>query len=160
MSTETDAKNLHIDEDNPFLLLSDTQWRYVTLRIDNPSMSKKDAAEALEMSPQTIYHWPRYVDAALEKAREDMHSAALTVRKNALLKAMRVKMALLDSIDERVRDKAATDILEWELGKANQPLTGKNGDAIKQDVTLDLSSATIEQLKALAAWDAETTSEE
>jgi len=104
------------------------QWRYVTKMIDKPQYTKKEAAQELKRSPATVYNWPKYVDAAIAKAREDMHEAALTVRKNALLKAMRVKTALLDNKDARVRDKAATDILEWELGKAMQPLGGKGKD--------------------------------
>lgn len=127
MTSGPGTKNQHI-EDDPFLMLSDAQWRYITARIDNPQFTIKATAEYLELSPQTVYHWPSYVNEALELARADMHKAALTVRKNALLKAMRVKAALLSSTDERIRDKAATDILEWELGKAKQPVGGTGQD--------------------------------
>ena len=131
MTSEADTKNLHT-EDDPFTLLSDAQWRYVTARIDNPKFTKKDAAEYIELNPQTVYRWPDYVDQALEVARADMHCAALTVRKQALLKAMRVKLALLDNEDARLRDKVATDVIEWELGKATQfnEVSGKDGGAL------------------------------
>ena len=62
------------------------------------------------------------------------------MRKNAVLKAIAVKVKLLDSDEESIRSKAATEIIEWELGKATQPteLTGKNGGAIEtKDVSLD-----------------------
>jgi hypothetical protein len=128
MTSEKNISKPIIESDDPFLRLSDVQWRYVTTIIDNPQFSKKDAAGAIGVRPATVYNWPKYVDQAVAKAREDMHEAALTVRKNALLKAMRVKTALLDHKDGRIRDKAATDILEWELGKAAQPLKGGADD--------------------------------
>lgn len=130
MTSEKTTQEQHINGD-PFSRLSDLQWRFITALIDNPEFSKKDAAELIGIMPQTTYRWPKFVDEALALAREDMHMAALTVRKNALLKAMRVKLALLNSADEKVRNSAATDIIEWELGKANQPLTGKGGGAIE-----------------------------
>ena len=123
-------------EDDPFLMLSDTQWRFVTAMIDNPKFNKADAARHVKLKPNTVYGWGDIVDRAVAMARKDMHSAALTVRKNALLKAMQVKLKLLDHKDGRIRDKAATDILEWELGRATQPLggTGKDG-AIPVELT-------------------------
>jgi hypothetical protein len=155
MASETDIKKPTTNDD-PFLLLTDVQWRYVTTMIDNPDFTKKQGAKAVGLRPATIYNWPDHVGAAIEKAREDMHSAALTVRKNALLKAMRVKLALLDNKDARIRDKAATDILEWELGKASQPLTGTGKDgAIAHEVTIDVSKLDIDAIKELAAWDTE-----
>lgn len=118
--------------DDPFAMLSDLQWRYVTAMLDNPSFTKADGARFIGIKPNTVYNWDKYVDKAITLAREDMHRAALTVRKQSLLKAMRVKLALLDSDDEGVRGRAATDILEWELGKATQPLggPGKDGEII------------------------------
>ena len=135
MTNETDTPNLHIEAD-PFSMLSDVQWRYVTARIDNPKFTKKDTAEHLKLNVQTVYRWPHFVDEALALAREDMHKAALTVRKNALLKAMQVKLKLLDHKDGRIRDKAATDILEWELGKASQPISGTGKDGAIMIVNL------------------------
>jgi hypothetical protein len=129
--TQTREKKLkNIITDDPFSMLSDTQWRYVTAMLDNPEFSKADGARAVGLVPRSIYNWPDYVDDAIELAREDMHRAALTVRKQSLLKAMRVKLALLDSDNESVRNRAATDILEWELGKAAQPLGTKDTDGV------------------------------
>jgi hypothetical protein len=119
-----------ITEGDPFLALSDTQWRYVTAMLDNPSFSKADGARHIEIKPDTVYKWGNVVDDAIAAAREDMHRAALTVRKQSLLKAMRVKLALLDSDNEGIRNRAATDILEWELGKAAQPLGTKDADGV------------------------------
>jgi len=119
---------------DPFALLTDSQWRFVTAMLDNPSFSKADAARDVGLKPNTVYAWPDHVDAALLLAREDMHRAALSVRKQALLKAMQVKLDLLESKDAKLRDKVATDIIEWELGKAIQraqhEVSGRDGGAI------------------------------
>ena len=139
--TENQTKttdNLHTDD--IFALLSDNQWRFVTAMVDNPSFSKKEAAEHIGLLPDTVYRWGNIVNEAVEKAREDVHEAALSMRKRAVLKALRVKISLLDSEEESIRSKAATEIIEWELGKSTQPteLTGKNGGAIEtKDVSLD-----------------------
>lgn len=118
-------------ENNPFLQLSDTQWRYITARIENPQFNIKQAAEHIGVAPTTVYNWDNYVSEALELAREDLHGATITMRKQALLKAMAVKVALLDSDDENVRQRAANDLIEWELGKAGQPITGADGGELK-----------------------------
>jgi hypothetical protein len=118
-------------DESPFLLLSDTQWRYVTAMVENPTFSKKDAAEHLKLSPATVYEWTQkapYVELALEQARHNVHNAALSMRKQAVLKALAVKIALLDSDDENVRSRAATELIEWELGKASQQLDIGNKD--------------------------------
>ena len=122
--------------ESPFSLLSDTQWRYVTAMVENPNFSKKDAAEHLDLSPATVYEWTQkapYVEEALLQARSDIHSVALERRKQAVLKAIAVKIALLDSEDEGVRSRAATELIEWELGKAtmSHEHSGKDGGAIE-----------------------------
>lgn len=124
MTSKTEEKPKKPKDDvaiSPFLLLSDTQWRYITAMVENPTFSKKDAASHIGLSVSTIYEWTKktpYVDIALEHARANIHEAALERRKQAVLKAIAVKIALLDSEDEGVRSKAASEIIEWELGKA------------------------------------------
>lgn len=115
-----------------FSLLSDTQWRFVTAMIENPSFSKKDAAHHIGITPDHVYRWPDYVNDAIAQARADVHEAARTMRRQAVLKAIAVKIALLNSDDEAIRSKAATEIIEWELGKASQitEVTGKDGGAL------------------------------
>ena len=108
-----------------FSQLSENQWRFVTAMVENPAYSKKEAAEHIGMNPQTIYKWGDLINRAVELARRDIHSAALDRRKQAVLKAISVKLALLDSDDENVRSKAASEIINWELGQATQ----------KQDLT-------------------------
>ena len=103
-----------------FSLLSDVQWRFVTAMVENPTFTKKAAAEHIGITADTAYRWPDYVDDAVEQARQEIHNAARAMRKQAVLKAIAVKLKLLDSDDEAIRSKAASEIIEWELGKAIQ----------------------------------------
>ena len=125
------TQNLHTDD--VFAQLSDSQWRFVTAMVENPSFSKKDAAEYIGINPDTAYRWPKHVNEAVEQARANVHDAALSMRKQAVLKAIAVKLALLNSDDENIRSRAATEIIEWELGKATSRTehTGADGGAIK-----------------------------
>ena len=147
--TET-TDNLHTDD--IFALLSDNQWRFITAMVDNPSFSKKEAAEHIGLLPDTVYRWGNIVNEAVEKAREDVHEAALSMRKRAVLKALRVKISLLDSEEESIRSKAATEIIEWELGRAKQPteLTGKNGGAIEYSKAIKAEELSDDELAAIA----------
>lgn len=124
------SQKQHIED--VFSQLSDSQWRFVTAMVENPHYSKKDAANHIRVTPDTVYRWPKYVDHAIEIARKDVHRAALSMRKQAVLKAIAVKLKLLDSEDENVRSKAASEIIEWELGKATQRTenTGVDGGPI------------------------------
>jgi len=53
------------------------------------------------------------------------------VRRRNLAKAMLVKVAGLDSDDERTRQNVSTEIIEWEMGRAQQTTklegTGEGG---------------------------------
>jgi len=116
-NTQT-TENQHTDD--LFSQLSDTQWRFVTAMVENPSFSKKDAAVHIGITADTVYRWDKVVDKAIEQARANVHDAALSMRKQAVLKAIAVKIALLDSDDENVRSRVSTELIEWELGKASQ----------------------------------------
>lgn len=99
-------------------LLSKDQLRYVVASLDYPT--KKEAAEAVALRPNTIYGWPEYVDEAIKLMAIEAADSALAIRRRNLVKAMMVKVAGLDADDDAVRQKAATEIIEWELGKAGQ----------------------------------------
>ena len=49
-----------------------------------------------------------------------MEEAVRSVRKRNLLKAIMVKVAGLDSSDESIRQKVASELIEWELGTATK----------------------------------------
>lgn len=98
-----------------------------------------EAAKAIRLSPKTVYNWKPEVRLLIEEAAQIMSAnvleAALEIRRHNLVKAMAVKSAGLDSGNEVVRQKAASEIIEWELGKADQPLTGKDGEPLIPTVT-------------------------
>ena len=105
--------------------LSKDQLRYVIARQEHPT--KKDAAVSIGMKANTAYNWNGLVEEAVElMALESVESARIMNRK-VIPKAMAVKIAALDSDNEAIRQKAATELIEWMTGKAPQPLTGEGG---------------------------------
>jgi len=103
--------------------LTKDQLRFVVALQEYPT--KKEAAEAIGLKPDTAYRWNGIVEeAAGLMALESVESARIMNRK-AVPKAMAVKIAALDSDNEVIRQKAATELIEWMTGKASQPLTGE-----------------------------------
>lgn len=112
--------------------LSKDQIRFVVALMDHPS--KKEAAESIDIKPDTAYRWNGNIDKAAQLMALDRAEAAKAIRRNAIVKAMAVKLAGLDSDDESIRQKVATELIEWELGKALQ----------RTDVDLDVNKLVIE----------------
>jgi hypothetical protein len=103
-----------------FQRLTKDQMRYV-VAMQN-CKSKKDAAEELGIPVGTIYNWPEYVNEAVELLARDIVEFARQLRRKALAEAVAVQIKGLESDDERVRQAAAKEIFEAELGKATQAL--------------------------------------
>jgi len=122
--------------------LTANQIRFVTARQDYST--DKDAAQAVGISPSTVKDW-KYkgvpIDAAVELMAKDGLVVARKVRQRNIAKAMLVKVAGLDSNDERLRQGVATEIIEWEMGKATQKqqLTGKDDGPIETRTKVDIS---------------------
>lgn len=115
--------------------LSTTQIRFIIAR--NETKSDKEAAEIVGISTSTVRNWgedgaKKLVDEAVRLMAFDGVITALELRRRNLAKAMAVKAAGLDSDNERIRQDAATEIIEWELGKATikNEFTGANGNAL------------------------------
>ena len=108
-----------------FTKLSKDQLRFIVAMQE--FSSKREAAEELGIKPQTVYNWPPIIDEAIKLLALDIVESSRQMRKSALAKAIAVKIAGLDSLDEKIRQAAATEIIEAELGKPKQPidLTGK-----------------------------------
>jgi hypothetical protein len=106
------------------------QLRYIAIRFEYAT--KKEAAEAIGLEPDTIYHWPKEVDEALRLIAIETEIAARAILKQNLIKAAMVKVAGLDSRDERIRQGSATEVLDRQLGKAvfRQEIAGPDGGAI------------------------------
>lgn len=118
--------------------LTKNQVRLVVALQEYPSTD--EAAKAIRLSPKTVYNWKPEDRQLIEEAAQIMSvnvlEAALEIRRHNLVKAMAVKSAGLDSTSEVIRQKAASEIIEWELGKPNQPISGKDGSPIVIEVSL------------------------
>ena len=104
--------------ENILAQLSTDQIRFVVARQE--FSTDKEAAEAIGVSPQTVYRWPDTVKDAVRLMATDGLVTAQIVRKRALAKAMLVKVGGLDLRDDRLRQAVATEIIEWEMGRAMQ----------------------------------------
>lgn len=118
-------KSISKQLDSVLSQLSTDQIRYVVARQE--CSTDKEAADAIGIKPDTVYHWDDDVKEAVRLMAENGLTTALHVRKRNLAKAMLVKVGGLDSDIDNTRQKVATEIIEWELGKAE----------IKQDITSD-----------------------
>lgn len=105
--------------------LSKDQLRYIVAFQDYPS--KKEACESIGLKTNTVYKWPDVVDEAARLMAIESASSAVVIRQRNLVKAMMVKVAGLDSEDESIRQKSATELIEWELGKAGNKLDVTSG---------------------------------
>jgi hypothetical protein len=58
---------------------------------------------------------------------------------------MLTKVAGLDSIDEQVRQRVATEIIEWEMGRATQPVDQRNENSgdVRIHVVYDKSEGSV-----------------
>jgi len=96
--------------------LSLDQVRYVVARQE--FSTDKEAAASINLKPDTIYRWPTEVKEAVRLMAFDGLATAQHIRRKALAKAMLVKVKGLDSNDDVLRQRVATEIIEWEMGKA------------------------------------------
>jgi hypothetical protein len=134
MATESDNACTSEALDVVLGQLSPEQIRYAIARREAKSVT--DAAAAVGMARQSYYKWPEeeraQIDEAVRLMARDGLVTAMHLRRRALAEAMAVKVAGLRSRDERVRQATATELIEWELGKATQrsEVTGKGGEAL------------------------------
>lgn len=98
--------------------LSVNQRRYVVARQE--CASKKEAALAIGLEPNTIYNWPPSVEDAAVLFSTEVAAGALEILRASVAMAAMVKRAGMDSDNERIRQDAATEILDRVLGKALQ----------------------------------------
>ena len=130
---ENQEKSISEELDAALAQLSTDQIRFAIAR--NEYSTDKATAEAIGLKPDTVYHWPDVVRGAVRLMAGDGVVTALHLRKRSLAKAMAVKVKGLDSKDERLRQSVATEVVEWELGKATQ--TQKTEHSGEVDIHLD-----------------------
>ena len=106
--------------------LSVEQLRFVAIM--QQCATKTEAATLLKIEPNTIYKWPSVVNDAIRLAALDREETAREIGRKFLVKAMMVKVKALDSDDEILRQRVATEIIEWNIGKAMQKTDVTNSD--------------------------------
>ena len=115
------AKSISEQLQDALALLTPNQLRFVVAWSE--LKSKKEAAEAIGMEPDTVYRWNGNVEEARRLIDLEREMAAREISKSALVKAVMVKLAGLDSNDETIRQKVATEIIEMNLGKPSAELS-------------------------------------
>jgi len=128
--------------------LTTDQLRFVVARQDYAT--DKEAAEAIGVTPRTVYGWPEVVKGAVQQMALDGIVTAQHIITRNVAKAALVKVAGLDSEDERVRQAASTEIIDRALGKAMQAIRheGKDGGPI---VTANVELTDVERKAAIQA---------
>ena len=112
--------------------LSVDQIRFIVARQE--FATDKEAAEAVDIAPQTVYRWPAIVKEASRLMAVDGLVTAQHLRKRHVAKAILVKTGGLDSDSEGIRQRVATEIIEGEMGKAAQTIKSEHsGEVIVGD---------------------------
>ncbi len=114
------------------------------------SKTKKEAAESIEVKPNTVYNWNGDVDSVIEMMQEQRRDSILEILAEEGAKAAMVKIAGLDSEDEIRRQNAATEILDRILGKAAQPTNVSGAVTVKHEPS-DFSTLTDDELDTYIA---------
>jgi len=108
------------------------QLRFVTARMN--VSTDKEAAAAIGVSPDIVSYWKKQgypIDEAVKLLIHDGLVLSRTILRRSVAEAAAVKRAGLYSDDEKVRQSAATEVLDRELGKAMQP------QAVTHDIQSD-----------------------
>jgi len=137
---QTNAENRTSDELDAILdELTIDQIRFVIARQD--CSTDREAAKMIGLSEGTVYRWGGEVKRAVQLMIHDGVITALKLRRRSLAKAMAVKVKGLDSKDARLQQNVSTEIIEWELGKAQQAVDlTSNGEPIRLEVVWDEST--------------------
>jgi len=103
-------------------------WRLVT-------KTDQEAAKKIGVHPSTVSKWENKaeLDAAVLRLLASPTEAVLAILHDAAIEATRVKVEGLKSRSENVRQRAATEILDRNIGKPTQrqEITGADGEPFK-----------------------------
>ena len=94
--------------------LSHTQRRFVIAMTQHSS--KREAALALDLNPDTVYRWPAVVDEALGFIMKDVLKSTWDILRHYSAQAAFTKTRGLKSKDEKLRQQVATEILNRVIG--------------------------------------------
>ena len=111
--------------------LTAEQVRYAIARRESKDIT--EACRAIGMRRQRYHEWPEnersLIDEVVRLMERDGVVTALHLRRRSLAEAMGVKTAGLRDPDPKLRQGVATELIEWELGKAKQSMdTNVHGD--------------------------------
>ena len=107
--------------------LEDARLSYVTAR----SRVNSDRQGFLEagIAKATFYTWPaaerEKLNALAQRFKRETAERALMILQDAAALAAEVKVSGLKSRDERVKQAAATEIIDRTIGKTDQPISGE-----------------------------------
>jgi len=143
--------------------LTFNQLRFLTER--QYCGSDKEAAEAIGLKADTIYQWKHKgvpIDETLKLIEFDGLITARNIRRRSLVKAMMTKVAGLDSNDDPVRQKVATEIIEWEMGKATNrtEVGGPDGEPIQVEDVNETRQRLLESVQKIVGEDGPGSEEE
>lgn len=107
--------------------LEDNRLAYVMAR----AMSTSDRQGYLDagIAKNTYYSWPseerEKLNNLAQRFKRETVARALMVLQDAAAEAAEVKVSGLKSRDERVKQAAATEIIDRAIGKSEQPVSGE-----------------------------------
>lgn len=129
--------------------LSIVQIRFCVARLE--TKTDKQAAADIGITDGVVKNWnddgkKAIVDETVRLMAYDGVATARELRRRNLAKAMAVKIAALESDNEKIKQDAATEIIEWEMGKALQKVAPTTPDGVNPYL-----SASVEDLIELAS---------
>ena len=146
MTHETTPKDTNGELEAILNRLTPDQLRFVVNRLN--FATDKAAAEETDVSAETVKGW-KYkggvpIDEAVRLLVQDGMVVAQHIRRRNLAKAMQVKVDGLDVEDNHIKQRVATEIIDWEMGKARQDIkhtgTGDKGQLLVSFVDSNIKS--------------------
>ena len=115
--------------------MTPNQREFMVVLSESPTLTAciNKIAERTGVKRETIYNrwrsWPETICEAVIYGSKALYdepvSAATAIKKAYLTKAALVKVSGLDSEDEKIRQGVATELLEWEYGRAGVRVTSE-----------------------------------
>jgi len=105
--------------------------------LDSPT--KKEAAIACDLEPNTVYKWNGVVDEVVEILLDRAADSAYDILEGNVVKAAMVKVAGLESSDEKQRQDVASEVLDRIMGKPTQrqEISGPDGSVLTVEYVND-----------------------
>lgn len=111
--------------------LTHNQRRFAVAMLE--CSNKKEAAELVGLTPQTVYRWPETIDKVVEYLLADVTGSVTDILHSNAVKAAMIKVGGLDASEEKTRLETASEVLDRVIGRptAKTELSGPDGGAIE-----------------------------